>query len=189
MKTATENQQNTILNGVNVTKLGQIIEAVKEQPKLAEFKFRAHNRWEQGAHAVATISDFYGTCQELQHQAHVPKPRPTSTRCCWVATKAPALGEYVLAALSACLTGTLAYHASARGLKIEDIQSEYEGDVDLRGFLDIDPKVRNGFSEIRVIFKVKGDADEATVRELLKKSPIYDTLANPVKIKIEVEMV
>jgi hypothetical protein len=48
--------------------------------------------------------------------------------------------EYVLAALSACLTATLVYHGSARGLKIEDIQSEYEGDVD-RGFLDLDPKV------------------------------------------------
>lgn len=188
MKTATENQQNTILNGVNVTKLGQIIEAVKEQPKLAEFKFRAHNRWEQGAHAVATISDFYGTCQELQHQAPF-QLEADEHPVLLGGDKGPGAGEYVLAALSACLTGTLAYHASARGLKIEDIQSEYEGDVDLRGFLDIDPKVRNGFSEIRVIFKVKGDADEATVRELLKKSPIYDTLANPVKIKIEVEMV
>ena len=35
-------------------------------------------------------------------------------------------------------------------------------------------------------FRVKGDADEATSQELLRKSPVYDTLANPVKIKIEV---
>ena len=188
MKTITEKEQDTILNGVNVTKLGQTIEAVKQQPKLAEFKFRAHNRWERGAHTVATIADFYGTCQELQHKA--PFQLAADEHPVLLGDDhGPGAGEYVLAALSACLTGTLAYHASACGLKIEDIQSEYEGDVDLRGFLDIDPKVRNGFSEIRVKFKVKGNADEATVRQLLSKSPIYDTLANPVKIKIDVEMV
>jgi uncharacterized OsmC-like protein len=188
MKTVIENQQHTILNGVNVTKLGQTIDAVKQQPKLAEFKFRAHNRWELGAHTVATISDFYGTCQKLQHKAPfqlVADEHPVLLG----GDNGPGAGEYVLAALSACLTGTLAYHASARGLKIEDIHSEYEGEVDLRGFLDIDPKVRNGFSEIRVKFKVKGNADGATLRELLNKSPIYDSLANPVKIKIDVEMV
>ena len=188
MKTTTENQENTILNGVNVSKLGQTIEAVKQQPELAEFKFRAHNRWDIGAHAVATISNFYGTCQELQHKA--PFQLHSDEHPVLLGEdNGPGAGEYVLAALSACLTGTLAYHAAARGLKIEDIQSDYEGDVDLRGFLDIDRKVRNGFSEIRVKFKVKGNADEATVRELLSKSPIYDTLANPVKIKIEVEKV
>jgi uncharacterized OsmC-like protein len=188
MKTTTENQPDTILNGVNVTKLGQTIQAVKQQPKLAQFKFRANNRWDLGAHTVATISDFYGTGQELQHKTPF-QLEADEHPVLLGGDNGPGAGEYVLAALSACLTGTLAYHASARGLKIEDIQSAYEGDVDLRGFLDIDPKVRNGFSEIRVKFKVKGNADEATVRELLSKSPIYDTLANPVKIKIEVEMV
>lgn len=188
MKTTTEPQQNTILNGVNVTKLGQTIQAVKQQPKLAEFKFRAHNQWDTGAHAVATISDFYGTCQEMQHKAPF-QVHADEHPVLLGGDNGPGAGEYVLAALSACLTGTLAYHAAARGLKIEEIQSAYEGDVDLRGFLDIDRKVRNGFSEIRVKFKVKGDTNEATVRELLSKSPIYDTLTNPVKVKIEVETV
>jgi uncharacterized OsmC-like protein len=61
--------------------------------------------------------------------------------------------------------------------------------VDLQGYLGTDPNVRNGYREIRVKFKVKGDVDEATARELLAKSPVYDTLANPVKIKIEVKKV
>ncbi len=49
--------------------------------------------------------------------------------------------------------------------------------------------MRSGYREIRVKFKVKGDADKATIQELLRKSPVYDTLANPVKIKIDVERV
>jgi uncharacterized OsmC-like protein len=184
--TTTTETQDTVLNGVNVTRLGQTIEAIRQKPELANFKFRTRNQWDLGAHSVATISDFYGTCQDLEHKAPFVLDADEPPVLLGEDTGAGA-AEYVLAGLSACLTGTLAYHASARGLKIEDIQSEYEGDVDLRGFLDLDPKVRNGYREIRVKFKVKGDLDEATVRELLSKSPIYDTLANPVKIKIDVE--
>ena len=188
MTTTTAVQQDTILNGVNVTKLGQTIEAVRQQPEIAQFKFRARNQWDNGGHNVATVDSFYGTCQEMEHnqpfEMHADEP-------------AVLLGEdnganpveYVLAGLSGCMTTTLAYHAAGRGLKIEDISSEFEGDIDLQGLLGTDPKVRSGYREIRVKFKVKGDADEATIQELVRKSPVYDTLANPVRIKIEVEKV
>jgi uncharacterized OsmC-like protein len=87
------------------------------------------------------------------------------------------------------MTTTLAYHAASRGLNIEDISSEFEGDIDLHGLLDLDPNIRSGYREIRVKFKVKGDVDEETIKELVRKSPVYNTLAEPVKIKIEVEKV
>jgi uncharacterized OsmC-like protein len=188
MKTTTIAPNDTILNGVNVTKLGQTIEAVKQQPEIAQFKFRARNQWDTGGHNVATVDTFYGTCQEMEHKApfvmHADEP-------------AVLLGEdnganpveFVLAGLAGCMTTTLAYHAAGRGLNIEEISSEYEGDLDLQGLLGTDPNVRSGYREIRVKFKVKGDADEATIQELVRKSPVYDTLANPVKIVIEVEKV
>jgi len=188
MQTTTTIPEETLLNGVNVTKLGQTIEAVKQNPELAQFKFRACNQWDTGGHNQATIDTFYGTCAEMAHkqpfEMHADEP-------------AVLLGEdnganpveYVLAGLSGCMTTTLAYHSAGRGLKVEDIQSEYEGDIDLQGLLGTDPKVRSGYREIRVKFRVKGDVDEATVQELVRKSPVYDTLANPVKIKIEVEKV
>jgi len=188
MTTATAVQQDTILNGVNVTKLGQTIEAVKQQPEIAQFKFRARNQWDTGGHNVATVDTFYGTCQEMEHkqpfQMHADEP-------------AVLLGqdnganpvEFVLAGLSGCMTTTLAYHAAGQGLNLEEVSSEFEGDIDLQGLLGTDPTVRSGYREIRVKFKVKGDVDEATIQELVRKSPVYDTLANPVKIKIEVEKV
>ena len=97
--------------------------------------------------------------------------------------------ELVLSGLSGCMTTTLAYHSAARGLQLEEVSSEFEGDIDLQGLLDIDPSVRSGYREIRVKFKVKGDVDPETVKELIQKSPVYDTLANPVKIIVDVEKV
>jgi len=188
MTTTAEIQEDTILNGVNVTKLGQTIEAVKQQPEVAKFKFRARNQWDIGGHNVATVDSFYGTCQEMEHESpfvmHADEPPVLLGE-----DKGANPVEFVLAGLSGCMTTTLAYHAAGRGLKIDDIQSEYEGDIDLQGLLGTNPNVRSGYKEIRVKFKVKGDADEATIQELVRKSPVYDTLANPVKIKIEVEKV
>jgi uncharacterized OsmC-like protein len=186
---ATQSQRRELIrNGVNVTRLAGTIRAIEKQPELAQFKFRARNEWDTGGHNVATVDTFHGTCQEMEHKQpfvmHADEP-------------AVLLGEdnganpveFVLAGLSGCMTTTLAYHAAGRGLDIDSIESQFEGDIDLQGLLDLDPDVRPGYREIRVKFKVKGNLDEATVQELVRKSPVYDTLANPVKIKIEVEKV
>ncbi len=177
-----------ICNGVNVTKLAATIKAISKQPELAAFKFRARNQWQNGSQNEAAVDSFYGACQEMEH----------TTPFRFKADEPPVLlgqdtganpVEFVLAGLSGCMTTTLAYHAASRGLNIESIESEYEGDIDLQGLLDLDPNARPGYREIRVKFKVKGDPDPATIQELLRKSPVYDTLANPVHIKVEVEKV
>ncbi len=188
MDTTSTTPKETIRNGVNVSKLAGTIRAIQQQPELAQFRFRARNEWDIGGHNVATVDTFHGTCQELKHQQpfvmHADEPAVLLGE-----DKGANPVEFVLAGLSGCMTTTLAYHAAGRGLSIEDISSEFEGDIDLQGLLDLDPSVRSGYREIRVKFKVKGDVDEQTVQELVRKSPVYDTLANPVKIKIEVEKV
>jgi len=180
--------EETSLNGVNVTKLGQTIEAIRQQPELAQFQFRAWNQWITGGHNQAKIDGFYGTCQEIQREKGF----------LFDADEPPVLlgednganpVEFVLAGLSGCMTTTLAYHAAGRGHRIDGIQSEFEGDLDLHGLLDLDPNVRSGYREIRVKFKVKGDIDEATVHELVRKSPVFDIVSNPVPIRIVVEKV
>lgn len=189
MKTETPTApQDTIINGVNVTKLGATIAAIEKQPELAQFKFRTRNEWDNGGHNVATVDTFYGTCQEMEHKSpfvmHADEPPVLLGE-----DNGANPVEFVLAGLSGCMTTTLAYHSAARGLNLEEVSSEFEGDIDLQGLLDVDPTVRTGYREIRVKFRVKGDADEATIQELVRKSPVYDTLANPVKFKIEVEKV
>ncbi len=177
--------QEAVQNGVNVARLQETIEAIQKQPELADFKFRARNRWQTGGQNEATVDSFYGAKEEQNHQRafHMKADEPPVL-----------LGEdsganpveFVLAGLSGCMTTTLAYHAAARGKKIESISSDYEGDIDLRGLLDIDPQVRSGYRQIRVKFRVKGDIDEETIKELVQKSPVFDTLKNPVEIKIDV---
>jgi uncharacterized OsmC-like protein len=94
--------------------------------------------------------------------------------------------ETALAGLSGCMTTTLSYKAAALGLNIDSIESEYEGDINVNGFLELDPNCRKGYREVRVKFTVRGDIDAETVKELVKHSPMYDTFTNPVKLVVEV---
>lgn len=187
MNTTTLNSPE-IRNGVNVTKLGQTIDAIRQQPEIAQFKFRARNQWDTGGHNQATVDTFYGACQEQYHREPFVMDADEPPVLLGEDNGANPV-EFVLAGLSGCMTTTLAYHAASRGLNIEEISSEFEGDIDLHGLLDLDPNVRSGYREIRVKFKVKGDVDEETIKELVRKSPVYNTLAEPVRIKIEVEKV
>ena len=175
-----------LVNGVNLTQLSENINAIRSDPKLAKFKFRSKNKWIFGGHNQITIGQFYGTNQEhrLNQTFKLEADEPPVLLG---EDKGPNPVEYVLAALSACLTTTLAYHAAARGYRIDSIESEYEGDVDLQGFLCLRDDVRKGYQNIRVTFKVKGDIPEEMIHELLQISPVYDVVTNKVPVSIQVE--
>jgi uncharacterized OsmC-like protein len=178
--------QDKMLNGVNLTQLGNNITAIRQQPDLAKFKFRAQNKWVFGGHNQVTIGEFYGTNQrhrvDKTFQMDADEPPVLLGE-----DKGPNPVEYVLTALSACMTTTLAYHAAARGYRIDSIESEYEGDLDLQGFLCLRQDVRKGYQNIRVKFTVKGDIPKEVIKELVQLSPVHDVIANGVPISINVE--
>ena len=54
-------------NGVDVTALFGTIDAIKSDPGLAEFRFRADNHWVDGGHNRSSIGGFYGCVGRFQH--------------------------------------------------------------------------------------------------------------------------
>ncbi len=174
------------INGVNVEQLGANISAIQNNTGLAKFQFRATNSWINGGHNRTTIKEFYG----------VGKEDTTRTEPFVLDADEPPvlLGEdhganpveFVLHALASCLTTSMVYHAAARGIKIDSIESRLEGDLDLRGFLGLSKDVRPGYENLKVQFVVKSDAPAETLRELTKHSPVFDIVTNPVPVDINV---
>jgi hypothetical protein len=86
------------------------------------------------------------------------------------------------------MTTTMVYHAAVRGIKLEEVESELEGDLDMRGFLGISDEVRPGYEEIRVNFKVKTDLENLeTLKELIRLSPVYDVVSNGTRVIVQIE--
>lgn len=180
-------QETIMMNGVNVTGIFDTIAAVKSKASLAEFQFRAKNTWLGGGHNRSTVQGFFG-CGEEDHARKVP--------FIFDADEPPVLlgkdsganpVEFVLHALAGCLTTTLAYHAAARSIIIEAIDSELEGDLDLRGFLGVSDRVRKGYREIRVKMRVKTKGKADQLRELAQFSPVFDIVSNSLPVRVDVE--
>jgi uncharacterized OsmC-like protein len=86
------------------------------------------------------------------------------------------------------MTTTMVYHAAVRGIKLDEVESKLEGDIDLKGFLAISDKVRPGYEEIRVNFKVKTDIDNVDrLKALTRLSPVYDVVSNGTRVKVQIE--
>ncbi len=86
------------------------------------------------------------------------------------------------------MTTTMVYHAAVRGIKLDEVESALEGDIDLRGFLAISDEVRPGYQEIRVNFKVKTDLkDVEELKALTKLSPVYDVVSTGTRVKVQIE--
>ena len=179
-----------IVNGVNVDNLFKTVVAVKGNPTIAKFNFRAKNRWINGGNNKTTVNEFYGACQT--HSRSKPFE--------YVKDEPPVLlgndqganpVEYALAALAGCLTTSLIYHAAAQGVKIDEVESTLKGDLDLQGFLGLSEKIRNGYEHIDVTFKIKADASEEKLRELVelaqKRSPVFDIISNPTPVHVHLE--
>lgn len=176
-----------IVNGVNVTALFDTIGAVKDNAAIAKFNFRATNSWIGGEKNRSTIKEFTGALQE--HRT-VGKPfvfENGEPPVLLGEDKAPNPVEWLLHALIGCMTTTTAYHAAAKGIAIDAIDSEIEGDLDLRGFLGLSEDVRKGYSAIRVHMRVKTEAEPATIKSLTKMSPVFDTVSRSVPVAVDVE--
>jgi len=181
-------QEQKIVNGVNVTQLFDTMDAIRETPAISEFVFRSENRWIDGGHNRSNIKGFYGACQEDTTRT-VPFVLDNDEAAILLGTdKGANPVEYVLHALCGCLTTSLIYHAAARGIRVDAVESRCEGDLDLQGFLGMSDTIRNGYRQIRVVFNVQADAPREVVEGLVQvaqeRSPVFDIVSKSVPVSV-----
>jgi len=188
--TTTGELNDSMRNGVDTTTLFATLDAVKQAPEAAKFQFRAHNEWLSGTHNRGTIDDFFGVGEERSHERtfvfDADHPAVLVGQ-----DKGPTPAEFLLHALSACLTSGLANIAAARGVTLTEVRSTVTGDIDLNGILGLDAGVRNGYEQITVRFTVKGDAPAEKLRAIVEqsraRSAVFDVITNGVPVTIEVD--
>jgi uncharacterized OsmC-like protein len=177
------------MNGVDTPTLFATLDAVKAQPELARFTFRASNRWIKGTHSRSRAETFTGAGGDHAHVRAYEYDSDHPMPLCG-ADQGPTPVEYLLGALAGCLTAGIGNIAAARGVELEEVESTVEGDLDLVGLLGIDTTVRNAYSGIRVRFRIKGDATPEKLRQIVEqsraRSAVYDALTRPIPIAIEV---
>jgi len=182
-------EKTTVINGLNVQQALDTIAALKADKSLAQFRFRAKNRWISGGENRSTIKGFYGAGAE-----DTSRTKPFE----FTNGEPPVLlgdneganpVEFLLHALAGCVTTTFVLHAMARGIVIRELSTELEGDIDLQGLLGLDETVPAGYRQIRIKMHVKADCPDEALNDLLAytqgHSPVCNTVCRPVPVVIE----
>jgi uncharacterized OsmC-like protein len=175
------------INGIHIEALQGTVNAIEQEPDLGQCKFRAHNKWLGGNHNSTTITGFYGAKHEIAHkqvfELHADEPPIQAGN-----DEGANPVEHLLNALAACVTTSMVAHAAVRGIHIEELESELEGDIDLRGFLGLADDVPKGFTDIRIKFRVKSDiGNMERLKRLTAYSPVFNTITQGANVEIKVE--
>lgn len=177
------------LNGVDVDQLTRTIGAIQESPELARFQFRARTDWIDGGHSRTTIKSFYGAGQEDDSRSEPFTLEGDEPPVLLGTNRAPNAVEAVLHALASCLGVGFVYNAAAQGIRVESLEFDVKGELDLHGFLGLSDQVRPGFERVRVSYRVQADASREKVEELCayvqRTSPVLDLIRNPVPVTVE----
>ncbi len=186
-KQAQVDTNGSTFNGIHLETLQGTVQAIEQEPDLGQCRFRARNRWLGGNHNCTTITGFYGARREMAHkqqfELHADEPPILAGQD----TGANPV-EHLLNALAACVTTSMVAHAAVRGIHIEELESELEGDIDLRGFLGLSRDVPKGFTDIRVKLRVKADVDNMEqLRGLTAYSPVLNTITRGAHVDIRVD--
>jgi uncharacterized OsmC-like protein len=174
---------------VNTAVLLGTINAVRETPSLAKFRFRASNRWISGTYSESHVESFNGAGGEHRHKTQfgygADHPAVLVGQ-----DRGPTPIEFLLHGLASCITAGIGNIAAVRGVTLTSVESQIEGAIDLRGILGLSDEVRNGYERIRISFDIKGDAPPEKLREIVEqacaRSAVLDVLTNSVPVEVNV---
>jgi uncharacterized OsmC-like protein len=176
-------------NGVNVEALLGAREALTAAPEAAQFVWRATSEWQSGTHTQSTVNRLFGLGEE---QSHVREYSYDTDHPEIFASedKGSTPVEFVLVGLAGCLTAGIASVAQNRAIQLNAVKATIDAPMDIQGILGIDSDVRNGFDGITVKYQIDADASQddiaAIVAQSQKRSAVFDIIANPTNITVEV---
>lgn len=173
-------------NGINTQVLNKALDSMQNVPERAKVTFSAKSEWKGGFSVTTTSKDFIMGGQNIERKTEYKMqydyPNQFSGQ-----GKGPTVCEACMGALGACLTQTIVGHATSRGIKIDSIDINVEGDLDMRGWTGISNDIRPGAQQLRVKMNIKSDsASKEQITELYeigrRFSPTFDTITNGTSI-------
>jgi uncharacterized OsmC-like protein len=177
----------TTRNGIDVTQLNGMIEAVKQNPGMAQATFHSTTNWRQGFQNEARIGDYVqaGSTVARDRDFTVQGDHPEGLLG---QNTAPAAVETLIAAAGGCIAGGWATYGAALDIPVDQLEVELNGDIDLQGFMGLGEGVRPGLERIHGRIYVKSPASDEQLQQLKQvveqRSPVLDSLRVPVETEL-----
>lgn len=179
----TKTLEPNIVNGLNVDALFALIDSVKENPANGKTHWRATSHW-QGQAWARTVVDglkFGGKYVPRRFTIDIDEPYELGGSNRFANPQ-----EHLLAALNSCMMVGYVAQCSVRGIVLEKLEIETDGEIDLRGFLSLDPAVPNGYRGIHYSVRIKGSGTEEEFAEIhqavMATSPNFYNISQPIEL-------
>lgn len=182
MATATQRKENRV-NGIDVEALSGVIRHIKADPSKGLVEFRVTSAWKGQTHSQTTVESYRIGGQEVRRRFQVDVDEPFELLG---GNTAPNPQEMLMTALNACIMVGYVVGAAVNGITLERVEIETSGELDLRGFLGIDPAVRPGYESIQYTVRIKGDGTPEQFQEIhetvCRTSPNYFNVSRPIRL-------
>jgi uncharacterized OsmC-like protein len=174
------------MNDVDVDGIKALDKRIRENPDLGKRTVKVRSTWRRGVKALVEIG-----AQDVAGKDAMPPTRRFFVTMdgppgLGGVDAAPTAAESLVGAFAGCLISGIATNAALFDVPIDSITVDMQADIDFRGLLGHDKSVRNGFGDIRYTVTIQSPAPEEKVRRcketIDRKSPVADTIANPVKV-------
>jgi len=186
MNHVTEMTKPKIVNGINVDNLMTLVEGVSASPANGMTNWKVKTSWQDQTHSRSRIDGFGIGGERVAREFSIDIDEPCELGG---SNRHANPQEHLIAALNACMTVGYVAQCSLRGIELESLEIETKGDIDLRGFLGLDPNVENGYSSLSYTVKIKGSGTPAQFEEVhaavIATSPNFYNIANSVALKPE----
>jgi uncharacterized OsmC-like protein len=175
-------KKNNGFNGVNTQVLNTVFESMRNHPEMTKATFSVQSAWNGGFSVTSTSKGFRIGGQNIERNTEYRTQHDFPDQLSGEG-RGPTVCESCMGSLAACLTQTIVAHATSRGIQIDSIDIDVEGDVDLRGSTGISNDVRPAAQQFRVNINIKSNnASKEQINELYeigkRFSPAFDTLTN-----------
>jgi uncharacterized OsmC-like protein len=184
MAAQTKTVEPTVVNGINVDDLFGLIEGVRRDPEKAKTSWRVTTVWQGQTRSRAQVEGFAIGGAQVPRRFAIDIDEP----CELGGTNRFANPqEHLFAALNACVTVGYVAQCAVRGIILESLEIETTGDIDLRGFLGIDPAVPAGYETMSYVVRIKGSGTREEFAEIhnavMATSPNFYNVSRPVALK------
>jgi uncharacterized OsmC-like protein len=172
------------VNGINLTEVKALIEAVRQNAREGLTRWQVHSVWQGRTHVQSQIESFHigRTTVKRPFTIHIDEPFELGG-----ANAYPNPQEHLIAALNACMMVGYVVLCALNGIALEKLEIQTEGDIDLRGLFGLDNSVPAGYSSLTYTVRIKGDATKeqfAKIHEMvMATSPNYYNIAHSVTLK------
>jgi uncharacterized OsmC-like protein len=180
MKTAKAN----VVNGIDVDDLFALIEGVRRNAETGKTNWRVTTTWQGQTRSRAQVEGFGIGGEQVPRQFSIDIDEPCEPGG---SNRFANPQEHLLAALNACMMVGYVAQCAVRGIALESLEIETDGEIDLRGFLGIDPAVSAGYENLSYVVRIKGSGTKeefaAIHQSVMATSPNFYNVSRPVALK------